>query len=167
MTTGTNACFTPITIGTKTAANRFAVQPMEFNDAVGGEDPDNRGNPTQRTLNRYRNLFAGGAGLIVLEAILVGDTSMARTHQLTIVPRNAKALAAFVAELRQVNAKPVFVAQLTHSAKSAAPSPSVSRRSRWPVSNRSCSATRTPTGSSTSSSKRPRSLTMSAWTGST
>ncbi len=115
MTTGGNACFTPITIGTKTAANRFVVQPMEFNDGVGGDHPADRGNPTQRTLNRYRNLFAGGAGLIVLEAISVGDTSTARTHQLMILPRNAKALTAFVAELRQVNAKPLFVAQLTHS----------------------------------------------------
>ena len=121
MTTGSNACFTPIRIGTKTATNRFVVQPMEFNDAIGGDDPANRGNPTKRTLNRYRNLFTGGAGLIVLEAISIGDTSMARTHQLTILPRNAKALAAFVAELRQVNAKPLFVAQLTHSGEISGP----------------------------------------------
>ena len=39
MITASNACFTPITIGTKTAANRFLIQPMEFNDGVGADDP--------------------------------------------------------------------------------------------------------------------------------
>ena len=39
MTSGTNACFTPITIGTKTAANRFVIQPMEFNDASAAKIP--------------------------------------------------------------------------------------------------------------------------------
>jgi len=85
MTIGNNACFTPIRIGTKTATNRFVVSRWSSRRHRRRQSRD-RGNPTKRTLNRYRNLFTGGAGLIVLEAISVGDTSMARTHQLTILP---------------------------------------------------------------------------------
>jgi 2,4-dienoyl-CoA reductase-like NADH-dependent reductase (Old Yellow Enzyme family) len=116
-----NACFTPIAIGPRKAENRFVIQPMEFNDAVGADDAENRGNYTARTFDRYRNLFEGNAGMIVLEAISVGDTSMARTHQLTILPRNAKSLTKFVSDLKAVNSKPVFVAQLTHSGEISGP----------------------------------------------
>jgi 2,4-dienoyl-CoA reductase-like NADH-dependent reductase (Old Yellow Enzyme family) len=53
--------------------------------------------------------------MIVLEAITVTEESYARTEQLMILPRNAKALANLVAEVKKVNARPIFVAQLTHS----------------------------------------------------
>ena len=130
--------------------------------------PTNRGNPTDRTLNRYRNLFTGGAGLIVLEAITVGDMSVARTHQLSIVPRNAKA----PAPLRRRTASGQRQAAVRRPAhafrRDQRPLLQACRpEARWPVSHRSCSATRMPTGSSMTSSKPPRSPTMSAWMGST
>jgi len=111
----TNAIFTPIKIGTRTAANRFVIQPMEFNDGVGSEDPSHRGDPTARTTARYKNLQAGDAGMVILEAITVSEESYARTDQLMILPRNAPALARMVKEVKAVNAKPIFVCQLTHS----------------------------------------------------
>ncbi|MGP8247354.1 MAG: 2,4-dienoyl-CoA reductase [Bryobacteraceae bacterium] len=117
----TNALFTPIKIGNRLVENRFLIQPMEFNDGVGADDPAHRGNPTDRTFARYRNLHEGNAGVIVLEAITVSETSMARTNQLTILPRNAKALTKFVADLKAVNDKPIFVCQLTHSGEISDP----------------------------------------------
>ena len=135
MTTGSNAVLHANQDRTKTATNRFVVQPMEFNDAIGGDDPANRGNPTKRTLNRYRNLFTGGAGLIVLEAISIGDTSMARTHQADescrATPRRSPPSSPSC-----VRSTPSRCSSPSSPipARSAAPSPSVSPRSRWPAS---------------------------------
>ncbi len=77
-----NLLFTPIKIGNRMASNRFVIQPMEFNDGIGSEDPAHRGDPTERTVARYRNLHQGDAGMIVLEAITVSEGFYARTHQL-------------------------------------------------------------------------------------
>ena len=44
-----------IKIGNRTAPNRLVNQPMECNDA------DASGNPSDLTLERYRNLAIGGA----------------------------------------------------------------------------------------------------------
>ena len=107
--------FQPIQIGSHTAANRIALNAMECCDA----DPD--GNPTDKTYRRYRRYFAGGAGLIVLEAITVTYESRGRDLQLSVMPHNQKALAKFVAELRQVNDKAVFIWQLTHSGELSHP----------------------------------------------
>lgn len=116
-----NAIFTPIRIGTRTASNRFVIQPMEFNDGVGSADPAHRGDPTERTIARYRDLHAGDAGMIVLEAITVSEESYARTDQLMILPRNAAALARLVKEAKAVNPKPILVCQLTHSGEISNP----------------------------------------------
>ena len=105
----------PIKIGPFTATNRFVNNAMECCDS----DPE--GNPTERTYRRYRNLFEGGAGLIDLEAITVQYESRGREFQLSVMPRNQKALTKFVAELRKVNPKPVFVWQLTHSGELSHP----------------------------------------------
>ena len=86
----------PIKIGPHTAQNRFAINAMECCDA------DAEGNPTEKTLRRYKNLFEGGAGMIDLEAITVQYESRGRQFQLSVMPRNAKALTKFVAELRKV-----------------------------------------------------------------
>ena len=107
-----NLLFTPIKIGNRMASNRFVIQPMEFNDGIGSEDPAHRGDPTGRTVARYRNLHQGDAGMIILEAITVSEESYARTNQLMILPRNTKALAKLVAEAKAVNPKPIFVCQL-------------------------------------------------------
>jgi len=67
-----DALLQPIQIGPKTAPNRFAINAMEHCDS------DERGNPSERTYERYRRLFEGGAGLIDLEAITVSYESRSR-----------------------------------------------------------------------------------------
>jgi 2,4-dienoyl-CoA reductase-like NADH-dependent reductase (Old Yellow Enzyme family) len=101
--------FQPIRIGGLTAPNRFVINAMECCDS------DEEGNPTERTYRRYRNLFEGGAGLIDLEAITVQYESRSRQFQLSVMPRNQKALTKLVAEMRKVNPKPLLILQLTHS----------------------------------------------------
>lgn len=107
--------FQPIRIGNKTAPNRFAINAMECCDS------DKEGNPSDKTLRRYSRLFEGGAGLIDLEAITVQYESRGRDTQLGVEPRNQKALEKFVAELRKVNDKPLFIWQLTHSGELSHP----------------------------------------------
>jgi 2,4-dienoyl-CoA reductase-like NADH-dependent reductase (Old Yellow Enzyme family) len=99
----------PIQIGQKTASNRFAINAMECCDS------DELGNPTAATYERYTNLFTGSAGVIVLEAITIGYESRSRQFQLSIMPHNLKPLETFVSKMREVNSKPLFIFQLTHS----------------------------------------------------
>ncbi len=112
--------FQPVKIGPKTAPNRFVINAMECADS------DEEGNPSEKTLRRYKDLFAGGAGLIDLEAITVQYESRSRLNQLSIMPRNQKALEKFTQELRKVSSKPLFVWQLTHSGELS--NPDFSRR---------------------------------------
>jgi 2,4-dienoyl-CoA reductase-like NADH-dependent reductase (Old Yellow Enzyme family) len=107
--------FMPIRIGSRTAPNRFAINAMECNDG------DAEGNPTEKTYRRYRRLFEGGAGVVDLEAITVTDECRGRDKQLSVMPRNAKALGRFVAELKKVNPQTLFVWQLTHSGELSHP----------------------------------------------
>jgi len=107
--------FSPIKIGTKIANNRFCINAMETNNA------DEEGNPSEKTYERYENLFRGNAGLIDLEAITVTRESRGRLHQLSIEPHNAKALEKFVSTMKMINDKPIFVFQLTHSGELSRP----------------------------------------------
>ncbi len=110
-----NQLFTPIKIGNKTATNRMIINAMECCDS------DLEGNPTDKTYERYTKLFEGGAGLVDLEAITVTYDNRGREFQLSIMPRNEKALAKFVSELRKVNDKTLFIFQLTHSGELSHP----------------------------------------------
>jgi len=112
--------FQPVKIGNLTASNRFVINAMECCDG------DAEGNPTEKTIRRYRNLFEGGAGMVDLEAITVQWESRSRKFQLSVMPRNQKALTAMTAELRKVNPKTLFVWQLTHSGELS--NPDFSRR---------------------------------------
>ncbi|MEN3203108.1 MAG: 2,4-dienoyl-CoA reductase [Atribacterota bacterium] len=120
MSVNENLLFTPITIGTKRAENRFVINAMECCDS------DEYGNPSPRTYRRYERLFEGNAGVVFLEAITVSYESRARLHQLSIMPHNAKALEKFVAAMKQVNPKPLFIFQLTHAGELS--NPEFSRR---------------------------------------
>ena len=110
-----NALFTPIKIGKLTATNRLVINAMECCDS------DKEGNPTKPTYERYTNLFNGNAGLIDLEAITVTYENRGRDTQLGIMPHNEPALAKFVASLRKVNDKPIFIFQLTHAGELSHP----------------------------------------------
>ena len=105
----------PIKIGTHTSTNRFFIQPMECTDG------DTEGNPSDLTYQRYENLFKGEAGLVSLEAITITDKNRSRLNQLFIMPKNQPALTRFVAKLKGVNPKTVFIFQLTHSGELSNP----------------------------------------------
>ncbi|MBA7709508.1 NADH oxidase [subsurface metagenome] len=110
-----NALFDPIKVGNRTAPNRFVYQSMECNDA------DENGNSTEKTYKRYEELMRGGAGIIFLEAITVTYESRGRSNQLSIMPRNLKALRNFVEEMKGINNKPLFIFQITHSGELSEP----------------------------------------------
>jgi 2,4-dienoyl-CoA reductase-like NADH-dependent reductase (Old Yellow Enzyme family) len=105
----------PIRVGALTSQNRFMINAMECNDG------DAEGNPTEKTYRRYRRLFEGGAGVIDLEAITVTDECRGRDKQLSVLPRNQKALEKFVAEMKKTNPEPLFIWQLTHSGELSHP----------------------------------------------
>jgi 2,4-dienoyl-CoA reductase-like NADH-dependent reductase (Old Yellow Enzyme family) len=93
----------PINIGNLTAENRFAINAMECCDS------DKQGNPGDKTYRRYKRYFEGNAGVIVLEAITVTYESRSRLTQLSIEPRNQKALEKFTQEMKKINGKPLFI----------------------------------------------------------
>ncbi len=105
----------PIKVGNHTSENRFFIQPMECTDA------DTEGNPSDLTYLRYENLFKGEAGIVCLEAITITDKNRSRMNQLFIMPRNQAALTKFVARMKSVNPKAVFLFQLTHSGEFSNP----------------------------------------------
>ncbi len=111
----TEYLFQPIKIGNKVSENRIAINAMECCDA------DNEGNPGEKTYRRYSKHFEGGSGVVVLEAITVGYESRSRKMQLSIMPRNEKALAKFVKEMKSINPKTIFLFQLTHSGEISHP----------------------------------------------
>ncbi len=101
----------PIQIGKKIATNRIVNQPMECNDG------DSGGTPTELTFQRYRNLAAGGAGMIVVESLTLSYESRARKNQLKISEETARGLEKLVREMREVNPKPLIVFQINHSGR--------------------------------------------------
>ncbi|MCL4385879.1 MAG: 2,4-dienoyl-CoA reductase [Actinobacteria bacterium] len=110
-----NYLFKPIKIGNKISENRIAINAMECCDS------DEEGNPSEKTYRRYQRHFEGGSGVVVLEAITVGYESRSRKYQLSIMPRNEKALAKFVSEMKRINPKTLFFFQLTHSGELSHP----------------------------------------------
>jgi len=102
---------TPIPIGKKTAPNRIVNQPMECNDG------DDRGNPTERTYERYRRLAEGGAGVIVVESLTISSESRARKNQLRISEETARGLETLVRGMREQNDRSIILFQLNHSGR--------------------------------------------------
>ena len=107
--------FSPVKIGPRTAPNRIAINAMECCDS------DDEGNPADKTYRRYRRLFEGGAGVIVLEAITVTYESRGRQYQLSVEPHNEKALTKFVKEMKSIDDRTLFFWQLTHSGELSHP----------------------------------------------
>jgi len=107
--------FQPIQIGSKKVPNRFVIQAMEACDA------DADGNPTEKTYRRYRDYFEGRAGMIDLEAITVTDETVARKNQLSLLPKNQKALEKLTREMKAINPDALFVYQLTHAGELSNP----------------------------------------------
>ena len=109
-------------IGSLTASNRLAVNPME------GADGDSEGRPGELTLRRYRRFAAGGCGIIWAEAIAVVPEGRANPRQLWLHDGSRDAFANMVAEARKAakesmgsSHNPIIVAQLTHSGRYSKP----------------------------------------------
>jgi len=66
-------------------------------------------------------LAGGGAGLIDVEALTITYDSIARKHQLSILPHNEKPLSKFVSRIKEVNKDPLLLFQLTHSGELSNP----------------------------------------------
>jgi len=101
----------PIKIGKKIAPNRIVNQPMECNDG------DSKGNPTDLTLKRYRNLAEGGAGIIIVESLTITYESRARKNQLKISEENAEGLEKLVKEMKGINRESLILFQINHSGR--------------------------------------------------
>ena len=71
-----------------------------------------------RSLERYRNLFEGDAGIIVFESITMQYDSRARADQISLQPDNPENVASwkkFIKEMKAINPDPLLIVQLNHS----------------------------------------------------
>jgi NADPH-dependent glutamate synthase beta subunit-like oxidoreductase/2,4-dienoyl-CoA reductase-like NADH-dependent reductase (Old Yellow Enzyme family) len=112
----------PVKVGNLTAPNSLAVLPME------GCDGDSNGRPGYLTFRRYARFAAGGAGLLLAEAIAVTPEGRANPRQLWLHRKSKSRIARLVTRTREMarraNGKdhnPIIVAQLTHSGRYSKP----------------------------------------------
>ncbi|MFT7616672.1 MAG: NADPH2 dehydrogenase, partial [Planctomycetota bacterium] len=115
----------PLTVGSMTMGNRFAIHPME------GWDANSDGTPSEHTLRRWRQFGRSGAKLIWGgEAFAVQEDGRANPNQLFLNPEvDVKAaLAQLLAEVEQGHGEIgqgkddlVVGLQLTHSGRFAKP----------------------------------------------
>lgn len=97
------------TIGHKTAINRFVAQPMEGNCA------DKGGAVSSLTLNKYKKLAEGNWGTIIVEALSITSTSLARKNALVLNENNLDGFKKLVDEVKRINPEALILFQLTHS----------------------------------------------------
>ena len=110
----------PLRIGTHTAANRIALQPME------GTDGTPSGAPGELTVRRYHRFAEGGAGLIWFEAVATAPEARASAHQLTLTRDNLDDFKRLASEIKEEGLKrngcaPVVVMQATNSGRYSKP----------------------------------------------
>ena len=84
-------------IGHKITRNRFVAQPMEGNCA------DKGGSVSQLTINKYKNLAEGNWGIIIVEALSVTPTSLARKNALVLNEKNLDGFKKLVNEIKLIN----------------------------------------------------------------
>ncbi len=101
----------PAPIGPRTAPNRFLAQPME------GNDGENGGCPSERTVSRYAALGRGRWGVAVVEAISVVTDCLARVNQLIIDPKNLDGFKRLVGAYKEANPDGILLFQITHSGR--------------------------------------------------
>ena len=73
-----DALWRPFKIGGRIAKNRFAILPMECNDALEG------GGLSQSAINRYHEYCAGGAGIVIFEGVPLQYMNRSRKNQLLL-----------------------------------------------------------------------------------
>ena len=97
----------PISFSGLKAPNRVVHQPMECDDSPNGF-------PGERTLDRYRRLAEGSAGLTVVEATSVGR-NRARINQLMIDEEHRQGIENLTKAFKGVNPDALLFYQLTHA----------------------------------------------------
>jgi 2,4-dienoyl-CoA reductase-like NADH-dependent reductase (Old Yellow Enzyme family) len=104
----------PIGIRGATIKNRLSTLPMESNDAT----PDGR--PSERTIERYKTLAAGGWGTIYVEAISPGERGKSRPAQLVLNEKNLDSFRRLADEIHAAADPPPFVIfQINHGGRYA------------------------------------------------
>jgi len=101
----------PIKIHSRLAPNRMVYHPSECNDA------DIDGNPTELTLERYREFAEGTPGLIFVEACGVTRVSRGREFQLGATRANVAGLKRIVDTIREVDPRIVILFQISHDGR--------------------------------------------------
>lgn len=110
----------PVRLGTKTAANSIAIQPMEGCDG----EPD--GSPGALTLRRYERFARSGAGLIWGEAVAAVPEGRANPRQLWLHEENLAAFQRMVDAVKETclrihGFEPILLMQVTHSGRYSKP----------------------------------------------
>ena len=109
-----------VPVGDHTAANRFAVQPME------GFDSAADGSPGELSFRRYARYAAGGAGLIWFEATAILHEARSNPNQLWLNKDSVDTYARLVENTRRIARESfghelVILIQLTHSGRYSKP----------------------------------------------
>ena len=112
--------YQPLKLGTHTAANRIAFQPME------GTDGTTDGAPGELTVRRYYRFAEAGPGLIWFEAVATVSEARASAHQLRLTEENVGSFHRLTDEIREICLKkngyaPVIVMQATNSGRYSKP----------------------------------------------
>ena len=107
--------FEPIKIKSKTMPNRFFAQAME------GNDGENGGQPSPRTVNRYAELARGNWGGVSIEATSVTETSLARVNGMIINKKNLDSFKRLVENFKKINDAACLLLQITHSGERSGP----------------------------------------------
>jgi 2,4-dienoyl-CoA reductase-like NADH-dependent reductase (Old Yellow Enzyme family) len=111
----TNALARSVKVGGFSAPNRIAALPTEGNNA------EESGTPSKTTIDRYRALAEGGAGIVYVEATAVHPEGRARKRQLRIGDDTSRGFAALASEFKRANPDALLLFQLDHAGPLADP----------------------------------------------
>ncbi|MDR1587666.1 MAG: hypothetical protein LBS57_09435 [Treponema sp.] len=107
--------FEPVTVKNKVFPNRLFAQAME------GNDGENGGLPSERTINRYTELAKGQWGAVLIEAVSVSETSLGRINGMIINKKNLDGIKRLVEAFRKHNREGALLLQITHSGERSGP----------------------------------------------
>jgi 2,4-dienoyl-CoA reductase-like NADH-dependent reductase (Old Yellow Enzyme family) len=101
--------FEALKIKNKTMPNRLLAQAME------GNDGENGGLPSSRTINRYTELAKGQWGAVIIEATSLVETSLARVNGMILNKKNLDGMKRLIEAFRKNNSEGLLFLQITHS----------------------------------------------------
>lgn len=107
--------FEPLKVKNRIFPNRLFAQAME------GNDGENGGLPSERTLNRYVELAKGKWGVVLIEATSVVETSLARINGMIINKKNLDGMKRLAEAFRKHNNEGALLLQITHSGERSGP----------------------------------------------